>query len=68
MGGLQYAKYSSDIRDVLARTDLEGMENLIRNVVVYIVSNNNSKVNWLAHELLADVIDNEDIIEIFDEE
>ena len=67
---MENAKYSYEIRKVFKNVDFENqenLENLIENVVVYCVSNNNSKTNWLAHELLNEVIENEKIIEIFDE-
>ena len=63
---MKFAKYASDIQEVLDLTDADGMENLVRNIVKYIIVENRNKINWLAHELLADVIPNENIIEIFD--
>lgn len=65
---MEFAKYASDIQEVLDLTDADGMENLVRNIVKYIIVENRNKINWLAHELLADVIPNENIIEIFDTE
>lgn len=63
---MKFAKYASDIQEVLDLTDADGMENLVRNIVKYIIVENRNKINWLAHELLADVIPNDNIIEIFD--
>lgn len=68
MDDMQFAKYSADIREILEKTDQEDLENLVRNVVAYAHSNNNSKTNWIAQELFADVIPNELIAEIFNEE
>lgn len=70
MDDMQFAKYSSDIREVLSKAENnpDALDNLIRNVVAYVVSENNNKTNWLALELFADVLENEDIIDIFDEE
>ena len=61
-------KYSCDIREILSKTNREGLENLVRNAVAYAQSNNRSKANWLARELFVDVISNELIAKIFDEE
>lgn len=63
---MKFAKYASDIQEVLDLTNTDGMENFVRNTVKYIIVENRNKINWLAHELLADVIPNENIIEIFD--
>lgn len=68
MDDMQFSKYSCDIREILSKTNREGLENLVRNAVAYAQSNNRSKVNWLAKELFVDVIPNELIAEIFDEE
>lgn len=70
MDDMQFAKYSSDIREVLAKIENnpEALKNLVRNVVAHVVSENKSKVNWLAHELFVDVMENNDISQIFDEE
>lgn len=57
-----------DIREILEKVDQEGLENLVRNAVAYSQSNNNSKVNWIAQELFADVIPDEMIAEIFNKE
>lgn len=66
MDDMQFAKYSCDIREVLENiTDKEQFENLVRNVVAYAISNNNSKTNWIAQELLQDVIPDKLIAEIF---
>lgn len=63
---MEFAKYASDIQEVLGIINPDGMENLVRNTVKYIIAENRNKTNWLAHELLIDVIPNGDIIEIFD--
>ena len=68
MEDMQFARKSTDIIDILQNTDLARLENLVRNVVAYASSNNKTTTNWIAHELFVDVIDNEMIIEIFDEE
>lgn len=66
MDDMEAARYSCDIRKVLENmTDKEQFENLVRNVVAYAISNNNCKTNWIAQELLQDVIENELIVEIF---
>lgn len=65
---MQFAGYSYDIREILEKVDQEGLENLVRNAVAYSQSNNNSKVNWIAQELFADVIPDEMIAEIFNKE
>lgn len=68
MDDMQVARYSYDIREILEKVDREGLENLVRNAVAYSQSNNNSKVNWIAQELFADVIPDEMIAEIFNKE
>lgn len=68
MDDMQFAKYAADIREILEKTNREGLENLVRNAVAYVHSNNNSKVNWIAQELFVDVIPNEMIAEIFNKE
>lgn len=68
MDDMQFARYSYDIREILEKVDREGLENLVRNAVAYSQSNNNSKVNWIAQELFADVIPDEMIAEIFNKE
>lgn len=68
MDGMQFARYSYDIREILEKVDQEGLENLVRNAVAYSQSNNNSKVNWTAQELFVDVIPDELIAEIFNKE
>ena len=68
MDDMQFAKYSCDIREILSKTNREGLENLVRNAVAYVQSNNHSKANWLARELFVDVIPDELIAEIFNEE
>ena len=68
MNDIQFARYSYDIREILEKVDREGLENLVRNAVAYSQSNNNSKVNWIAQELFADVIPDEMIAEIFNKE
>lgn len=67
MDDMQYAKYASDIREILEKTDANGLENLVRNAVAYAQSNNNSKTNWIAQELFVDVIPEGLIAEIFNE-
>lgn len=66
MNDMQFAKYSSDIREILEIVDEEGLTNLVWNVVKYVCVENRNDTNWLAHELLMDVIPNDDIIELFD--
>ena len=56
MDDMQFAKYSYDTREILQKVDKEGLENLVRNAVAYVQSNNRSKANWLASELFVDVI------------
>lgn len=69
MVDMEFARYSCDIRKVLENiTDKEQFENLVRNVVAYVVSNNSCKTNWTAQELLQDVIPDELIAEIFNKE
>lgn len=69
MDDMQCSKYATDIREILENiNDKESFENLVRNVVAYAEGNNRSNVNWIAHELFADVISDELITEIFDEE
>ena len=68
MDDMQFAKYSYDTREILQQVDKEGLENLVRNAVDYVQSNNRSKANWLASELFVDVIPDELIAEIFDED
>ena len=68
MDDMQFAKYAADIREILEKTDKEGLENLVRNVVAYALRYNNSKTNWTAQELFVDVIPDELITEIFNEE
>ena len=68
MDDMQFSKYSCDIREILSKTDREGLENLVRNAVAYAQSNNHSKTNWIAQELFADVIPDDLIAEIFNEE
>lgn len=69
MDDMQFSRYSCDIREILENiTDKERFENLVRNVVAYAISNNNCKTNWIAQELLQDVIPDELIAEIFNEE
>lgn len=68
MDDMQFAKYSTDIREILEKTDQEDLENLVRNVVAYVHGHNNSKTNWIAQELFVDVIPDESIAEIFNEE
>nr|DAE28936.1 MAG TPA: hypothetical protein [virus sp. ctmTa7] len=68
MDDMQFSRYSCDIREILEKTDQEGLENLVRNAVAYSQSNNNSKVNWIAQELFVDVIPDEMIAEIFNKE
>ena len=68
MDDMQFSKYSCDIREILSKTDREGLENLVRNAVAYAQSNNRSKTNWIAQELFMDVIPDDLIAEIFNEE
>lgn len=69
MDDMEFARYSCDIREVLENiTDKEQFETLVRNVVTYAISNNSCKTNWIAQELLQDVIPDELIAEIFNEE
>ena len=68
MDDMQFSKYSCDIREILSKTDREGLETLVRNAVAYAHSNNRSKANWIARELFVDVIPDELIAEIFDAE
>ena len=68
MDDMQFSKYSCDIREILSKTDREGLETLVRNAVSYAQSNNRSKTNWIAQELFMDVIPDEMIAEIFNEE
>lgn len=67
MDDMQFSKYASDIREILEKTDTDGLENLVRNTVAYAQSNNHSKTNWIAQELFVDVIPDELIAEIFNE-
>lgn len=67
MDDMQFARYSSDIREILDIIDEEGSMNLVRNVVKYISVENHNPTNWLAHELLIDVIPIDNIIQLFDE-
>lgn len=69
MDDMEFARYSCDIREVLENiTDEEQFETLVRNVVAYAISNNSCKTNWIAQELLQDIIPDELIAEIFNEE
>ena len=52
MDDMQFSKYSCDIREILSKTDREGLETLVRNAVAYAQSNNRSKTNWIAQEFL----------------
>lgn len=68
---MEHSMYSYEIKKVIENLDLTNEDticNLISNVVAYCISENTTKANWFAHELLNDVIENEKIIEIFDEE
>lgn len=68
---MEHSIYNYEIRKVIENLDLTNEDaicNLISNVVAYCTSENKTKTNWLAHELLDDVIENEEIIKIFDEE
>lgn len=68
MDDMEVARYACDIREVLENiTDKEQFENLVRNVVAYAISNNSCRTNWIAQELLVDVIPDELIAEIFNE-
>lgn len=40
MDDMQFSKYSCDIREILSKTDREGLETLVRNAVAYAQSNN----------------------------
>ena len=68
MDDMQFTKYATDIRKILEKTYQEDLENLVRNVVAYAHRHNNSKTNWTAQELFADVIPDELIAELFNEE
>ena len=68
MDDMQFSKYSCDIREILSKTDREGLETLVRNAVAYAQSNNHSKTNWIAQELFVDVIPDDLIAEIFNAE
>lgn len=68
MDDMQFSKYSCDIREILSKTDREGLETLVRNAVAYAQSNNRSKTNWIAQELFVDVIPDDLIAEIFNTE
>lgn len=65
MDDMQFSKYSCDIREILSKTDREGLETLVRNAVAYAQSNNRSETNWIAQELFVDVIPDDLIAEIF---
>ena len=52
MDDMQFARYSYDIREILGKTDQEGLKNLVRNAVAYAHRYNNSKTNWTAQECL----------------
>lgn len=68
MDDMEFARYSCDIRKVLKNMkDTEQFETLVRNVVAYAVATNKCKTNWIAQELLVDVIPDELIAEIFNE-
>lgn len=54
--------------ETVKATEEEQFETLVRNVVAYAISNNSCKTNWIAQELLQDVIPDELIAEIFNEE
>ena len=43
MDDMQFSKYSLDIREILSKTDREGLENLVRNVVAYAQRNNQNR-------------------------
>ena len=68
MDDMQFSKYSCDIREILSKTDREGLETLVRNAVAYAQSNNRSKTKWIAQELFVDVIPDDLIAEIFNAE
>ena len=68
MDDMQFSKYSCEIREVLKNVSEEDLEILVRNVVAYAISNNRSKINWIAQELFTDVISDELIAELFNEE
>jgi hypothetical protein len=68
MDDMQFSKYSCVIREILSKTDREGLETLVRNAVAYAQSNNRSKTNWIAQELFVDVIPDDLIAEIFNAE
>lgn len=48
MDDMQFTMYAADIREILEKTDQDGLENLLRNVVAYAHSHRNSKINWIA--------------------
>lgn len=71
---MQFAKYSYEIRKIIENIETmseekrkESLDNLVRNVVAYAISNNNCKTNWTAQELFMDVIPDETIAELFNE-
>ena len=68
MDNMQFAKHMCDIKEVMGNLTEDAIDNLVRNVVAYASSNNNCKTNWIAFELLTDVISEEKIAEIFNEE
>ena len=68
MDNMQFAKHMCDIQEVMENLTEDAIDNLVRNVVAYASSNNNCKTNWIAFELLTDVISEEKIAEIFNEE
>lgn len=64
---MERAIYSSDIQEILENLSGEAIRELISNIVVYAHENNICKTNWIARELLTNVIDDKLISEIFDE-
>lgn len=69
MNDIEFAKYSCEIRkilEILEKSDEERIENVVRNVVKFVIEENRNETNWLAHQLLIDVIPTENIIQIFD--
>lgn len=69
MHDMEFAKYTSyiiEILEILEKSDKEKIENVVRNVVKFVIEENRNETNWLAHQLFIDVIPTENIIQIFD--
>ena len=52
MDDMQFARYSTDIIEILQNTDLAGLENLFRNVIAYATRNNKTTTIWSDNTLL----------------